>query len=171
MAAEARRLEEERIRAEEARRREAQRSRVIRLAVFPNESNRECFHSVRSFVEDAALMLDRESERVNLVYSYYAPGPPPPGISHSSDVWTGDSIRKHPDLARVQAVSRDLGADTVLMGWFNCSHRSNVGDDSYEVDLYLVDVGTGDMVRGRSGAYDVNDAVRKLLPKLLARRQ
>ena len=57
------------------------------------------------------------------------------------------------------------------MGWFNCSNRSNVSDYSYEVDLYLVDVNTGEMVRTRSGAYDIDDAARELLPKLLARLQ
>ena len=53
----------------------------------------------------------------------------------------------------------------------NCSSRSNVSDYSYEVDLYLVDVGTGEMVRTRSGAYDIDGAARELLPKRLAQRQ
>jgi len=32
-------------------------------------------------------------------------------------------------------------------------------------------VNTGEMVRSRSGAYDINEAARELVPKLLARRQ
>jgi hypothetical protein len=86
-------------------------------------------------------------------------------------VWTGDSVRKHPALERVREVARRLGADTVLMGWFNCSASPSVSDYSYEVDLYLVDVDSGQVVRTRAGAYDTDAAARRLLPQLLARRQ
>lgn len=68
-------------------------------------------------------------------------------------------------------MARRLGADTVLMGWFNCSASPSVSDYSYEVDLYLVDVNSGQVVRTRAGAYDTNTAARRLLPQLLARRQ
>jgi hypothetical protein len=169
-AEDARRLEAERVRAEQARR-AAESQRAVRLAVFPDESNQPCHHSVGTRVEDAAAVLDREFENVNLVYSYYAPGPPPAGIRHSSDVWTGESFRKHPALERVREVARRLGADTVLMGWFNCSGSPSVSDYSYEVDLYLVDVNSGQVVRTRVGAYDTDAAARRLLPQLLARRQ
>ena len=144
--------------------------RRVRLALFPHEEMRECFHSVSGRMVDAASAVAASRSNVELAYSWYAAGAAPAGLGSGSLIWAGNAVAKRPAVSQVQAVSSTLGANAVLMGWYDCSPSPNVDDFSYAVEVFLVDVLSGKVYSERAALYDSASVVRKLIGKLAADR-
>ena len=59
----------------------------------------------------------------------------------------------------IQAAARSLGADAVLMAWYDCHSIHSRDEDTYRADVYLVDVRTGKLYTSVKGLLDTK--VRK----------
>lgn len=156
--------------AEEKARAESQAQRSVRLAVFPHDSIRTCFYAVGPRLHDAAHGAAGASEKVQTVYSYYVRNADASVVGTGAALWQGSAAKKSPKVPAVQAAARRLGADAVLMSWYDCHSVHSRDEDTYRADVYLVDVRTGKVYTSVKGLLDTQKAVRAVLKSLYASR-
>ena len=168
-----RRDAEARARAEsEARARdEAQQRRHVRLGVFPNESRVICFHPVGSRIEEAARAVAARFAAVDLAFSYYGGAAHTDLFGDGSAVWEGSAVRKTPRVEAVRRAARALDVDAAIMGFYHCASSQYVDEDTYEVEVFVVDVPSGEVHRAQQPLLDTRKAVAEALRALRAARR
>ncbi len=149
-----------RIRAELEKARSAPTS--LSFAVFPFQSLAVCHYSVRDEVTDAAEAVIRGHSRAKLGYSFYAADANPNIIPKTHELWSDNVARREPRLDTVRKAGRALGVNGVLMAWYKCSMSQHVSADTYEVDVYLVDVVQDRVFHVKENFLDAKRAVSKV---------
>ena len=88
----------------------------------------------------------RNRSSLDMIYSYYQPGFDHAPVNQVGDLWSGDAINKAPRMGAIRELGRTLGADGVLL----YGYQPGAGAGA-EVQVYLVDVADGRVIRRQGG--------------------
>jgi hypothetical protein len=135
------------------------------LAIFPFETIVPCYIQVGKDVRRAAQRLVASRADADLTWSYYADGVDESDIPPPERVWSDNRAKPVPVPSAVSQGGRAVGASTVLMAWYFCSQSERMTADTYEVEVFVVDVESGqvDSVRRRLDYAD--EAVEEALAR------
>jgi tetratricopeptide (TPR) repeat protein len=131
----------------------------IAFAVFPFQTLANCHYSVRDEVTEAADSVIRHQPGALLEYSYYEEGADPKLIPAVNELWSENVARRDPELDIVRKAGRELGVNGVLMAWYKCSQSQHVSADTYEVELYLIDINSDQVFHAKERLLDAKRAV------------
>lgn len=92
---------------------------------------------------------------LEMIYSYYRPGFDHAPVNEAGDLWSGDAVSKEPRLEALREIGRELGADAVLV--FGYEPKLGAGA---AIQLYLVDVADGRMIRRAGDLAELADITR-----------
>ena len=159
-----RELADVRTRLEEARKAPSR----LAFAVFPFQSLAICHYSVRDEVTDAADSVIRNQPRANLEYSFYAEGADSKAIPDMYKLWSDNAARREPKLDIVRDAGRELGVNGVLMAWYKCSRSQYVSADTYEVEVYLIDVNRDQVFHAKEKFLDAGRATSKVFEQFFS---
>ena len=140
----------------------------LAFAVFPFEYMSVCHYSVRDEVTDAADAKVSGQPRARLAYSYYTDDAGSDAIPATSKLWSSNVTHREPVLETVREAGRNLGVNGVFMAWYKCSHSQHVPADTYEVDVYLIDVDQDRIFHSRRRFLDVHRAVSDVFDEFFA---
>jgi hypothetical protein len=135
--------------------------------VFPFQSRATCHYSVRDAVTDAADAAIRDQPRATLEYSYYREGADADAIPGVFELWSKNAVRREPMLETVRKAGSDLGVNGVLMVWYICSRNQNVAVDTYEVEVYLIDVNRDQAFHSKMNFLDAGRAISTVFDQFL----
>jgi serine/threonine protein kinase len=106
---------------------------------------------ISEFVHD--FLRSRSS--LDMIYSYYQPGFDHADVKGAGELWSGDAVRKVPQLDTIRELGRSLDADGVLL--YGYEHKPGTGA---HVQAYLVDVGDGRVIRRDGALTDLAEITR-----------
>jgi hypothetical protein len=92
---------------------------------------------------------------LEMIYSYYRPGFDHAPVNEAGDLWSGDAVSKEPRMEALRGIGRELGADAVLV--FGYEPKPGAGA---EIQLYLVDVADGRIIRRTGDLAELADITR-----------
>jgi tetratricopeptide (TPR) repeat protein len=140
----------------------------LSFAVFPFESLSNCHYSVRDEVTDAAKAIVGDQSQAKIGYSYYAEGADASRIPRTGALWSDNAVRREPMIDTVRKAGRNLGVNGVLMVWFKCSQSQYVPVDTYQVEVYLIDVDRDSVYRAKEYFLDTKRAVNTVFDQFFA---
>jgi len=146
----------------------AKRPSQLAFAVFPFESLVLCHYSVGDEVTEAADAVVKKQPRAEIAYSYYAPGADAGRIPKMHELWSDNVARREPRLDIVREAGRRLGVNGVLMTWYKCSHSQHVLADTYEVEVFLIDVNRDQVYRAKERFLDADRAISNVFDRFFA---
>jgi serine/threonine protein kinase len=132
----------------------------LRVAVLPfwgrqsaiaAEDGPDVSVEISEFVHD--FLGGRSS--LDMIYSYYQAGFDHAALDGVGDLWSGDAVNKIPELNAMRDAGRVLGADGVLA----YGYEPKAGGGA-EVQVYLVDVADGRVIRRQGALADLADLTR-----------
>lgn len=141
----------------------------LTFAIFPFESLSVCHYSVRDEVTEAVDAQMEKHQHAQLAYSYYTTSDSD-AIPSTKRLWSSNITKREPMVDMVREAGRKLGVNGVFMAWYKCSHSQYVPADSYEVDVYLVDVGEDQVFHSRRKFLDVDRAVSDVFDGFFSNR-
>jgi tetratricopeptide (TPR) repeat protein len=149
---------------------EKARMAVSRLAfaVFPFHTFAICHYPVGGEVTDATEAVIRKQPRAKLQYSYYEEGADASAIPGMHELWSKNIVRRKPMLDIVRKVGRKLGVNGVLMAWYKCSRSQYMSEDTYEVEVYLIDVNRNQVFHAKEKFLDAKRAVSSVFGEFFA---
>ncbi len=119
-------------------------------------------------VTDATEAVIRKQPRAKLQYSYYEEGADASAIPGMHELWSKNIVRRKPMLDIVRKVGRKLGVNGVLMAWYKCSRSQYVSEDTYEVEVYLIDVNRDQVFHAKENFLDVDHAISSVFDQFFA---
>lgn len=140
----------------------------LAFAIFPFQSFAICYYSVRDEVTDGANAVIRSQARAKLEYSFYAEGADPSIIPGMYELWSENVVRREPKLGIVRKAGRELGVNGVLMAWFKCSRSQYASADTYEVEVYLIDVDRDQVFHAKENFLDADRAISRVFDQFFA---
>ena len=142
----------------------------LRIGIYPNETIVPCYHSVGGRVTDRAKGIAAQRDDVDVAFDYYRASGAINTVGRPDQVWTDSAVNKRPRVSVVTRSARRLELDAVLMGWYDCSESQHLTDDTYSLDLFLVDVSTGQIYEAKVPLLQSSQAVSSLMTQLLKAR-
>ena len=142
----------------------------LRIGIYPNETIVPCYHSVGGRVTDRAQGIAALRNDVDVAFDYYHASGAINTVGRPEQVWSDNAVNKRPRVNVVTRSARRLELDAVLMGWYDCSESQHVTDDTYSLDLFLVDVSTGQVYEANVPLLQSSQAVSSLMAQLLKAR-
>ena len=143
-------------------------ARRLAFAVFPFQSIVNCFYPVGDRVISAARQKIRGHGRAELEFSYYDDAPSTTQIPAAKEIWTSNMAHREPVMESVIAAGKRLGVDGALMVWYQCNSNQYLAEDTYNVELYLIDVDGGSAYRNTGNILDSGRLTGELFDQFFA---
>jgi serine/threonine protein kinase len=99
----------------------------------------------------------RGQSSLEMIYSYYLRGFDHAAVNQVGDLWSGDAVSKEPRMGAIRELGRTLGADAVLVYGF----EPKPGGAGADIQVYLVDVADGRMIRRAGGLAQLAEITRE----------
>jgi hypothetical protein len=134
----------------------------LKIAIYRIETSASCNLPRDSELLDIVREIIDASDRLRLVYSYYDDDGRRLGKDTTGKIWK----RGKPDMALVSFTAKEMAADVVFIATLDCTDSPNIYDDQYDLEAYLADVNSGEVIKKKGILRNMNTLARELFGSL-----